>query len=227
VRGIELLPQAVWPRQPVQGELLNHRNANKHGTHRSAQEANANEITLVDDDPDALQAALAYLYSFKYKIPASIQAASSERAVTAFHLKVYTVADKYGLESLTREAHGRIRDSRDRVLDAGMAMGWLEIVGESNVDHHLVRHWTCLVARDFLVTLRQDPAFLKWIGTRPDFLKKLLEGLEKFDAMEEYYLIRCKDCSRDYPIDDEVEIIRCIGCGRLLNKNWHGRPYYT
>ena len=69
------------------------------------KEANSGTIELKDDDPDAVEAMLRYIYGFNYP---SIEKAMVKAADVTFHLNTYIIADKYMLQELRGLARGAL-----------------------------------------------------------------------------------------------------------------------
>ncbi|EMC96344.1 hypothetical protein BAUCODRAFT_472268 [Baudoinia panamericana UAMH 10762] len=84
-------------------------------------------IELHDDDEDAVDAMLRWLYTSKYDV------ASSETAQVSpmFHLALYTVADKYLLDDLRDEAYDPVCGALDNISVAELANYIEHIFGPS------------------------------------------------------------------------------------------------
>lgn len=70
------------------------------------QESISNTIDLPDDDPDALEAMLRFLYCFDYKYNDVIRAITDER--------VHTVADKYDIKDLVKLSEQRFVENVEK-----------------------------------------------------------------------------------------------------------------
>ena len=66
---------------------------------RCSQEAQKSEVTLLDDDPDAVEAVLRHLYNFALE-PSPPMCAETVK----FYCNVVVAADKYDIHGLSEEA---------------------------------------------------------------------------------------------------------------------------
>jgi hypothetical protein len=59
-------------------------------------------VTLLDDDPDAVEALIRHLYKLRLELPQSVDA-------VRFYCEVVVTADKYGVPMLSEEAARLLR----------------------------------------------------------------------------------------------------------------------
>lgn len=178
----------------------------------SCQEAGQKEIRLEEDDPDALEAMLRYIYNFDYQVLASC-VTQTDKAF--FHLKVRMCAQKYLVPALVTKALAKFNEVLDAMTDVAEIMAVIKLFTTMTelletldpVIEHLVRK--------NLASLLELDLFPEWIGTQPKLCRLLLRGAATFETLEMHMHAQCLGCSKHSGASDSV----CVYCGRRLVSN--------
>lgn len=183
------------------------------------RERGEKEIELKDDDdPDAVEAMLAYIYSFEY---AEQFSARIDKAV--FHLNVYVTAKKYLIDKLANKALVCLRVAIIELNDDEEA-AWSFIKQHANyrdqhegidamVDELKEHHLQYLMMRPELhAVLPNDPKIKQLVRDKFE-AAKLTEHLHKLT------MVTC--CSSVYfPVQNfQIGVLRCPQCYNMLLVN--------
>ena len=175
-------------------------------------EQSDNTIELYNDDPEAIEAMLKYIYNFKYTglIP------NTERTKWSFHLKVFDVALKYKARRL-REKVERLSiapvSGGERPLNASIVLEVIKVLLKHESDDQEVRKHMILLTHYRVLPLMAKAEFralLESVEAKPlmDLVMNVLERGRAFLGE----LVRCRNCSKIWMGDDDET---CSSCGTI------------
>ena len=126
------------------------------------QETDSKEIELRDDQPSAVLAMLRFLYDLSYD---SDKAYWNDNRTLLQHARVYTVAEKYGIEGL-RES---VFETMEPIISEGVPRPDLlpsirEIITGTSSSDYMARPLMINYCVDNLVTLSKNEDFIALLG---------------------------------------------------------------
>ena len=141
---------------------------------------NKKEITLYDDDPDALEAMLRHLYNFWLRPPSlSLSTPTNVR----FYCNVVVVSDKYGLPALGDEARKSLNTFVVSLKDPEAVVTSLKIITEEYGDHKSLDNCAVNLANPRLKELAAISGFHGWLTSQPQFLQGIVEDAAEIRSL--------------------------------------------
>lgn len=164
------------------------------------QESGKKEITLYDDDPDALEAMLRHIYNFWLK-PPSLSLSSS--AKVQFYCNVVVVSDKYALPALGDEARKSLNTFVVNLEDPEAVVASLKIITEDYGDHKSLGNCAVNLANPRLKELAAVADFPGWLVSQPQFLQGIVEDAAQLRSLSalpssKYKAVPKYKCQKDY-----------------------------
>lgn len=144
------------------------------------QEANKKEITLYDDDPDALQAMLRHIYNFWLSPPSLFLGTSAK---VQFYCNVVVVSDKYGFPALGDEARKSLNTFVVSLEDPEAVVTSLKIITEDYGDQKSLDNCAVNLANPRLTELAAVSDFPNWLASQPQFLQGIVEDAAKLRCL--------------------------------------------
>lgn len=189
------------------------------------QEAKSNKINLAEDDPAAVHAMIKYLYKQTYDNP---HPASNEGLMTAFHVHVHNIADKYDVAGLQEQAlmkfkplaetfwsSHRFGDIIEHVVKPVFGEGPPESAMRAYVTQLVLDHATELLNVKATKTMS---AFEPTVASLSELTVKLVcqlsRGKSSCDGLSRY---RCCHCEEVFAVDPSKRAhgyIYCAFCRR-------------
>jgi hypothetical protein len=162
---------------------------------RSPQEAKETEVTLLDDDPDAVEAFIRSLYNFELEdfgestSPSMIDKAN-------FYCNVVVVADKYGAEDLIEEASENLGLHLDDATPADL-LASLELITEEYGRYERLK--LCASEKVFLRLDELIPlnGFPTWLASQPILFKTFMGQASLYRTLERQGHYKCSACKRE------------------------------
>ncbi|GAB7332583.1 hypothetical protein MBLNU13_g04358t3 [Cladosporium sp. NU13] len=143
-------------------------------------EADRNEITLYDDDPDALEAMLRHIYNFWLRPPCLSLGTSAK---VRFYCNVVVVSDKYALPALGDEARKSLNTFVVSLEDPEAVVNSLKIITEDYGDHNALDNCAVNLANPRLKDLAAVADFAGWLVFQPQFLQGIVEDAAKLRSL--------------------------------------------
>jgi hypothetical protein len=142
---------------------------------------NNKEITLHDDDPDALEAMIRHLYNNWLRLPSLIV---STRAKMQFYCNVVVVvADKYDLPAPALEARNGSKTFLVSLKDPKTIVAFLKIMTQDYSDYSKLGYDTVTFANSHLKDLAAVTDFPSWLATQPDLCRQIVEDVAKLHSV--------------------------------------------
>lgn len=163
------------------------------------------EITLHDDDPDALDAMFRHLYNFWLR-PPSLSLSIPEKV--HFYCNVVVVSDKYGLPTLADESRKSLNTFVVSIEDPETVLACLKIITDDYSDYKSLDDCAVNLAAPRLAELAAVTDFPRWLATQPQFLLGIVQDAAKLRTLTTLPLTRYKT----------IKKFKCTraSCGRFL-----------
>jgi hypothetical protein len=164
-------------------------------------------VTLLDDDPDAVEAFIRSLYNFDLEtfgretLPPMIDRAR-------FYCNVVVVADKYGAEALAIFATNELGDHLENATPVDI-LASLELVTEEYGDYEGLQQcaWDTVFSR--LEGLIPLDGFPTWLASQPLLFKNLMGSAARYRILERQGLYKCSACKRELVCSMDREAPQC------------------
>lgn len=156
------------------------------------QEANAAEITLDEDDPDALGTIIRYLYGFENDSPFEGELVDQ----TLHKVQVIITADKYDLgRKFTEKVERSLNDLVGKLEDPSDIMDVLKTCTEGSEIHPLMAFVVEDILRLHMHKLVDLPEWFDWIHSVPSVNKKISEESAQMKLLEwDPTVLCCEGC---------------------------------
>jgi hypothetical protein len=179
------------------------------------KEVNKSEIELQDDDADALEAMLRYLYGFRFTPPTpSLQTNDKVR----YHCNVVVVADKYNLPSLAQEAVKSLTTFVTSLDEAAVLLESLVILTDEYFDYESLEQCATTLAKPHLNELARLPTFSIWLSKRRLVVQELIDDVTvfrcRFKPMKEMNAWQCAFCRKVQLVEAQPQCCKNT-CGTL------------
>lgn len=150
------------------------------------------EVTLHDDDADALEAMLLHLYNYYLKFPSSsLETLDKVR----YYCQVVVVSDKYDVPSLAQEALERLRSFvLAEAPVASVLFASLRVLTDEFSDYSSLEELAVSLAQPHLGKMADLPEFSSWIALRPTLLPSLVQDAMAFRNLRGVNRYRCSLC---------------------------------
>lgn len=142
---------------------------------------------MKDDDPDALEAVLRYIYTTSY-IPSKKNAQE-----WLFHLKVSVTAEKYLLPELNKWAYKEFERLIWKLTDAEDVFTALQILSDYAEQSDAVKKLRLDLREKHILSLLKLPAFRQILNEDRTLMWKYLDY---FSNLQEKELAQCDKCGR-------------------------------
>ncbi|QDS73368.1 hypothetical protein FKW77_007158 [Venturia effusa] len=193
------------------------------------QEGQSGLITLPDEEYNAIQGLLQHMYEFRYNGPGA-----EDASALAYHLDLYTVADKYQCAGLRQLAIERFSAAAHHNWNSPELVEAIKTIYKTPavVNHKLresaldvvLNHLKKLVSsadrRNYPRTSENDDTFTALLETEGEFSKDVIQAMLTHDDDSE---------RRKWPslINYGMAEIKCLDCNttwRISNRSEHFRP---
>lgn len=176
------------------------------------QETVENTITLKEDDPRAIEAMVHFMYGYDYDSSGSDHGRVSP---LLFNIKVYQVADKYGVRALKQRAKQKFEET----IEACWAMddlphAILDVYERTEKDDRNLKDIVLKVIRAHINILIEDSNFKQVLESNNGFAVDLARDLVKMqkDLINFNLKYGCPNCQRCWCVENDNEPSRCPFC---------------
>jgi hypothetical protein len=156
---------------------------------RCTQEAQKSEVTLLDDDPDAVEAVLRHLYNFTLEPPTD-----EEIDKLRYYCNVVVASDKYGVLGLVEEAALHLTSHLVNTEAPQDVVASLKIITEEYSDYESLQVCVSSQLKSRLKELASVPDFAVLVAAHPQLFATIVADAIKFADLQPSTGYRCHFC---------------------------------
>lgn len=159
---------------------------------RFSQEAKETEVTLHDDDPDAVEAIIRHLYNFKLEPPPCEESHKEVR----FYCNVVVASDKYALPGLAEEAALHLTSKLVNVEAPADVIVLLRIIVEEYGDYESLQICALGQLKSRLKELASAPDLMILVTSQPQLFEQIVGDAVRFRDLQRTNRYSCHFCHK-------------------------------
>lgn len=156
---------------------------------RCKQEAQKSEVTLLDDDPDAVEAVLRHLYNFTLEPPTD-----EDTDKLRYYCNVVVASDKYGVLRLVEEAALHLTSHLVNTEAPQDVVASLNIITKEYSDYESLQVCVSSQLKSRLKELASVPDLALLVAAQPQLFATIVADAVKFADLQPFTRYSCHFC---------------------------------